>query len=230
MLKAVVSSLDDIQDALHELYEPKDDQFVLKIAEIQNHPDVSSLSNSYQAEKGRRVKQAQEIQALRDAAKAYPDDFDPEVWASAKSGKTDQAAIEAAKLEVRQALEGEVGEWKSKYEGLTAEIRSNKATVALTEALTKAGVEGAFLEAGRAMIGGKIEFDEDGSPRIQSKLGPQTIGEYVERWAKDEGKPFVKPPSGGGTPPATHPGSPKASAKTQAIARAVPGFSELPVQ
>lgn len=200
MLTAVVSSLDDVQEQFHSLYEEKEGNFILQVEGADSLPDVVRLKNAYVREKEKRV----QAEGSRDEAialnKSLPADFDIEVWNRAKDGKTDEAAIEAAKVEVRKLLEGERDEWKGKYDGLVEDGRKKTAEMQLTEALTKVGVSNsAFLTASRAMLSPMIEFGDDGEARFQSEMGPMSVNDFVDRWSKSDGKAFVQQAEGGGS-------------------------------
>lgn len=233
MLKAVVTSLDDVQEEFRSLYSEQGDNHVLQIEGADGLPDVKNLKNAYEKEKAKR----QELSAKRDELEALmkgvPEDFDMGVWEKAKKGEVDQAAIEDATVKLRNTLEAERDEWKTKYEDTVKEGRRTAANMELSEALTKAGVaDGPFLEASRAMLAPKVDFSDDGKPRVQSEMGPMSIPEYVERWAKSDGKAFVKPPSGGGqdtttttTPPVNNPND-----ATKGLVGKIPGLADLPVR
>jgi hypothetical protein len=200
MLKAVVTSLDDVQEQFHSLYSESGDQFILQIDGADSLPDVRNLKSAYEREKEKRVKAQTERDEAISANKNMPEDFDIEVWNKAKSGETDSAAIEAAKVEVRKLLEGERDEWKTKYNDLVLDGRKTTAEMQLTDALTKAGVsDEAFLRASRALLNPMIEFGDDGEPRFQSDMGPMGVSDFVERWAKGDGKSFVRQAEGGGS-------------------------------
>lgn len=228
MLKAVLESLDDVQEAHQSLYQQVDDHFILQIEDADSLPDVKNLKSAYEAEKAKRVKLAQERDVAQSNAPEIPDDFDLEVWNKAKSGEVDQAAIEAATIKLRKTLEGERDEWKGKYDENVMQGRKTTADMQLTDALTKAGVkDAAFLEAGRAMLSPKVNFDDDGNPRVNSDMGPMPINEYVERWSKTDGKAFVTPAKGGGPGTSTPPIG-GASKKAQDLAAKIPALASLP--
>lgn len=232
MLRAVVSSLDEVEESHQSFYEQKGEKFILQVSGADELPDVANLRSAYRKEQEKRTSLSSDLEQERAKNKSIPEDFDLDVWNKAKTGETDEAAIEAAKIEVRKGLEKERDDWKGKYQTLKGENRKKDADAALNSSLMKAGVsDPAFLEASRAMLSSKIVFDDDGTPTVKSDMGPLSIGDYVERWAKDEGKSFVKPPKGGGNDEQHQNTGNNTTPKNLApLVSKVPGLADLPVR
>lgn len=76
-LKPILDSLDDVPEALHDLYEPHDGKYVLALEGVDDHPGVASLRNAYRKEKERRGEVAQKLEALRGQLGDIAD-MDPE--------------------------------------------------------------------------------------------------------------------------------------------------------
>lgn len=211
-LLATVASLDDVEEALKPFYAQQGDVFALQIEGVDSHPDVSNLKSAYD-----RVKQDRDtIRGERDDAKArlssLPEDFDPAVWKKAKEGKSDPSDL----IQVRQSLEGERDEWKSKYEDLVANTRQKSIREAVQSALAESGVpEGRRRGAALDMMDGhKVEMQGD-KPVIETDMGPMDVAEYAKRWVSKSGQEYVAPPKGGGAGGSNEPSGKKFSELTE---------------
>lgn len=194
-LYAILPSLDDVPEALHPYYLKKDDQFILQIADVDNHPDVTSLKNAYQSEKTKRQTKADELDAVNARLAGLPADFDPEIWRRAKEGKADPAEL----LQIRQTLEAERDQWKTKAEDGDRKVYELTVERQLDAHLAEHGVtEPVYLEAARTMLKPQIKVNEAGNPVVDTDMGPLALSEYVQRWVTGKGKAFVSQPKGGG--------------------------------
>lgn len=233
-LKSVVDTLDGVDEAARAFYTEKDGKHVLDISDIREHPGVTPLANAYNRIKDDLSLVKDEKQSLTEKLDAFPSDFSMEAWNAAKSGQADAAAIaaakEEAKVEVRTAMQGEIDEWKGKFEGEISTNRNMRASAALRDELAKAGVkEPAFMDGALAMLQPKVSFDKEGNPVMEDpQLGPMTIAETVEKWATADGKPFVSQPTGGGASGKDKPANPGSKSAHPELATAVPGFADLP--
>lgn len=228
-LKSIVESLDAVPEALKPFYAETDGTFVLQIDDVDQLPSVAGLKTAYDAEKanGRTIKA--KLAELKANTPELPEGFDLEVWNKAKSGEVDQAQIEAAKVEVRNQMQGEVDEYKGKYEGLQGDIRQANTASALTSALTAIGVsDPGLLEGAKASLIGKVQYADDNAASMDMGLGPQSIEEGVARWAKDAGKSFITKAKGADAD-GNDSGKTTVSTANQSVADKVPGFADLPV-
>jgi len=64
-LRSVLDSLDELPEALHELYEEVNGRYVLALDGIDDHPGVASLRTAFRKEKERRGEATQKLEALR---------------------------------------------------------------------------------------------------------------------------------------------------------------------
>ena len=204
-LKTLLDTLEGVDDALKPLYTETDGKFILQIDGVDNHPDVANLKSAYERTKADRDTARQE----RDAAKAlvadFPDDFDAEKWAKLKDGKPDEAAL----IKMRETLEAERDEWKSKFELSEKTALKNALDRDLTDALNAAGVTNpAFAKAARGMLADGVKIGDDGKPFVDTDMGPLALSEHVKKWAGGEGKDFVTPANGGGGKGGTGKGGP----------------------
>lgn len=223
MLKTIVPNLDGIDAALHGFYkeaEAKDGtkQFVLQVTGIDDHPDVQSLKNAFEAQKTTntdlRTKNST-LEAKAARLEGLPEDFDKKAYEnlkalSEKEGKIDPAEIErlvnervarveANAAEKQAAIEADRDKFKSK-------LHSKELDSVLTNGLIAAGVkDDIYLKGAKAMLKDALEIVEDGdelSIIAKDKYGvPMPAEGFLKNWAEtDEGKRFVGAPSsqGGG--------------------------------
>lgn len=227
-LKAILDSLDDVEEAIKPFYAEKDGKFILQVTGVDDLPDVRNLKTAYEGEKDKRRKKDAENLELTNKINAFPEDFDAEVWNKAKNGKPDEAANEAQLVALRQTLEAERDEWKGKYEGEVDRGRKAVLQTTLGDALSGVGVtDPAFLKASRTMLESSVKFTDEGKPIVESDMGPMPLTDYVARWADGEGKAFIAKPAGTGTESKdskAEGGSPV----NKELAAKVPGFADLP--
>ncbi len=194
MLKSVLETLEGVDDAVKPFYAEADGKFYLQVDGVNEHPDVVSLKNAYERVKADKAAAIEERDAFKAKVQELPKDFDAEKWAKLKDGKPDEAAL----VQLRQELEGERDDWKSKYETAQESARKNALDRDLSDALASSGVtEPAYLKAARNMLAEGVQVGDDGKPYVETDMGPMALADHVKRWAAGEGKPFVTPPSGG---------------------------------
>lgn len=210
-LKAVVDSLDGVDEALRSLYAESDDGYVLQLDGIDDHPNVSGLKKT----QSRALEQARKAKDERDELAARFDGIDPdkarealakyEEW-EAKGGVPDEDAIprelhekrvEAAKQSARKDAEKLQGE----VDRLTAALEAREIRGALKDAIAKAGVLEEYRDAVEALLLQRkpvVVWDE-GEPRgvFKDELGDVTaIPDAVAAWAKTEAANPYMPSSG----------------------------------
>ena len=194
MLKTILDSLEGVDDAVQQFYTEQDGKYVLQVEGVDNHPDVANLKSAYERVKEDKAKLAQERDDAKGKLKSIPDDFDPEMWERAKSGKADPEQLR----KVREELESEAQEWRQKYEGLQSEMHQKALRNAVQSALAENGVpEGARRGAALDMLDGrKVEMQGE-EPVIDTEMGPMPVADYAKRWVAKDGKAYVAMPTGG---------------------------------
>lgn len=182
MLKTVVETLDGLDEAVKSLYAEAGGKFVLQVEGIDAHPDVANLKSAYERTKADKAA----LKAEADKAKAD--------LAAAMKDKPDEAAV----LKLRQELEAERDQWRTKAETLQGNLTAATRDRQLAEALQAAHVtEPAFVKAATAMLAGAVKMDGD-KAIVETDMGPLAVADHVKRWVASEGKAFVTPPAGGG--------------------------------
>ena len=185
-LKAVLENLDDLDEATQSFYVEKEGAYVLDVEGVDNHPDVANLRNAYQAEKTKRQEQGKKLETTQARL--------AELEAKPNPTKADDAEI----LKLREALEGERDQWKTKATELEGTVYKLTVENQLDAALRSAGITDPGLAMGaKALLQGKIKV-ADGKPVAETDMGPIALSEYVKRWASSDGAAYVSKPSGGG--------------------------------
>lgn len=181
-LKALLETLDGVDDAVKPFYTEADGKFVLQVEGVDDHPEVANLKNAYSRTK-----------ADKDAAKGEAATLKAQI-AELQKGAPDTAATQAKLTQLQEQLEAanaKAGEWQTKYTGVTRDQ-------ALASSLQAAGITSpTFLKAAQAMLSGMVKLGEDGSAYVETGMGPKVLGDFVKGWAASEGKDFVTPPKGG---------------------------------
>lgn len=182
-LKALLETLDGVDDAVKPFYAERDGKFVLDVDGVDDHPDVANLKNAYGRTKEDREKAKQEAASLKARI------------AELEKGAPDTAAVQAQINQLKEQLEAakaDAGNWQTKYTGVTRDQ-------ALTSALQSAGVTNpTFLKAAQAMLSGNVKLGDDGTAYVETGMGPKVLGDFVKGWAASEGKDFVTAAAGGG--------------------------------
>lgn len=182
-IKATLTTLDGVDDALHGFYTENDGVFVLEVEGIDTHPELAPLKNAYERQKADNATLRQE----RDTARAD--------LTNATKGKPDEAALAEERKRYEKQIEDlttERDEARGKVTGLTRDT-------ALKAALAEAGITNpVFLKAATMMHRDAIKMDGENAV-VDGPMGPKPLTDFIRNWAAgDEGKVFVTPPSGGG--------------------------------
>jgi ATP-dependent Clp protease ATP-binding subunit ClpC len=121
-LKAILETLDDVPEALRELYTQVEDRFVLDLEEVDNHPGVRNLKSAFEREKEDRRKAREEKKALEERL-AEVADLDP--------GEAREALQKLRLLEEKKLIERRQNrekEWRS--EGMDTVLTVDEEVIA----------------------------------------------------------------------------------------------------
>ena len=195
-IKTILENLEGVPEGLHDYYAETDGKYVLKVEDIDAHPDVSNLRNAYQRVKDSDKSAREELNSLKQRADAIPEDFDPKLWKQAKSGELTEGLVS-----VRKELENKLSDLEGKLSQKDQMIRGMTVDRALGEALDAAHISNpAYRKAATAILKDAVKLGENGEVFVDSDMGPINPREYVAKWAtSEEGKAFVNQPSGGGS-------------------------------
>jgi hypothetical protein len=181
-LKALLETLDGVDDTVKPFYAERDGKFVLDVEGVDDHPEVANLRNAYSRTKEDKDKAKTEAATLRARI------------AELEKGAPDTAATQAQLTSLQEQLDAanaKAGEWQTKYTGVTRDQ-------ALSGALQSAGITNpTFLKAAQAMLSGSVKLGDDGTAYVETGMGPKVLADFVKGWAASDGKDFVTPPKGG---------------------------------
>lgn len=198
-LKAVLDTLDGVEETLRPLYVQDGERFILDLDDesVRDHRAIAPLRNAYDRTKTDLARAKQDREEAAAKLRGIPEDFDAEMWRRLKEGG-DPAKREAQMVEMRKQLEAERDQWRARHEEASTQVRRVIVERSLDDALTGAGITTpAFVKAARALLVGQVKLDGD-KPMVETDMGGLPLGEFVKRWAASEGKDFVTPPMGGG--------------------------------
>lgn len=212
-LKAVVSSLDDVEEAFRPLYAATtvegEAAFALQIEGFRVHPDALALSNAHERTKTLNRTLTSEVATLKTKLEDVPEDFDAELYQRAVSegvgGAGEPKDAEQIRREAAEAATTRAdAKWKKENDKVVAErdrfkkdLEERVKRAALDEALDLNGFTDVALRRGaRALIMPDIEIhEEDGVLTALAKdpvVGDTLpVAEHVKAWAgTDEGKAY----------------------------------------
>lgn len=208
-LKAVLDTLDGLDEALQPLYaEGEDGRFYLDAEGVDDLPSVRGLVSTLRKFKEvapdartlkERMERLAEFEGLNpDEVKAALEKArEAEESKLAKKGEFEEVK---AKLEKRHA--DELAKVRAEVEKRDGFIHRLLIENAISDAIEKANVLPQYREAVKALLhqrGPKVVQDGDDYRAIfETDMGEAAISTYVETWARsDEAAPFL-PPSGKG--------------------------------
>lgn len=148
-LKARVDSLDDLPEALHDLYEEVDGGFVLALEDVDAHPGVKGLKSALDKEKESRAKFAKELATLREQM----GDLDPDKARAAQARLQeleDKKLLDEGKVEelLAQRTQRMAKDHEAQVKALKAQLEEAQAQgTELSGQLQKVLVEGAIRDA-----------------------------------------------------------------------------------
>ncbi|CAD7023184.1 hypothetical protein REJC140_00121 [Pseudorhizobium endolithicum] len=209
-LKAIIDSLDTVEEQFRSLYEDKDGKFVLAIEGIESHPGAAALKSALDRVRGEKRTLSEKLTGAESRLEGLPEDFDADAY---ETLRTQAEGKEPPKIEERLTAQKTQLEAKFAKEREKLEERANKLDSTLrrvmvddglTKALLDAGIDKTFLPAAKALLKekGQIKLVEDDDAIhvfADDGVNDRTpLTDYVRNWAgQDEGKVFVAKPTGG---------------------------------
>lgn len=218
-LKAVLESIDDLDEVLKGEYTEQNGKFYLDIAEIDAHPKVVALKNAHERQKTDNAGLKTKITEIETKFKDVPEGWSIDEWnrlLSLDDGETDPAKKKVKADErlsqLRTTFEQQISALKTKYDKDIGEkdviingertLRAqDKADLALDKAMDKANIDPKFRPAVRALHKNAIKnaIDDDGTVRVffESDLGEVEPETFINNWSQSEdGKIYVSVATG----------------------------------
>jgi hypothetical protein len=210
-LKALINSLDEVDEAFRSEYKESGDKFVLDVTGIGEHPDAVALKRALDRERDAKKAAAAERDALKQRVEGLPEDFTVETFNDLQNrlAGADPKAIDERLQRQREAdarkLEQETSARDKRIAKLDSVLNRTLIDDGLRKELAAQGVEPKLMSAAIALLktSGKVKLVEDdegfqvvADDGIDEKA-PLTT--FVASWASSEdGKAFVAQASGGG--------------------------------
>ena len=233
-LKAVVDSIDDLDESLHSLYTQSGDKYILdvdgmvNIDDIENHEKTQGLKSALDKEREARKEFERQNRDLQRRQGQFTDEDIKElealrdVKAKAEEERRRTAGeFDSWREEINQTHAQELEAQRKLTSSLQDQIRSDRVGRQIAEACAEHGAPADLMEAyiERHI---KSEFNEDGSLAVSVLDGegmrmvngegqPLGISGFVKKLADDKkfGQYFAsKQKSGSGTPPQDRDGLP----------------------
>ena len=186
MLKAVLETLEGVDDAVSSLYEEIDGTFYLKIEGIDDHHGIKNLKSSLshvKNDKDTLREQIKQLKAESEKSKAVN---------SQKAKDGDEALMEVRGLkDLAETL-------KAENQSLKENSRRSLIEGELTGALASSGVtDPNLLKAATLMLKEQVNVDDNNKAYTDTDMGRLSVKDFVQSWASKEGKSFVKQATGG---------------------------------
>lgn len=160
-LKAILETLDGLDEALKPFYTEKDGKFILGLEQVDDHPDVKGLKTSLTTIRTEKKALETKVTELTDKYGTLPEDFSVDEYNRLKDsggGDIDQKLADqrkrltAEKDTAVKKAETERDSYKNRVEKLASEN-------AINVALTEANVAPHMHKAVRAMFQSQIKVD-----------------------------------------------------------------------
>lgn len=222
-LKAVIDSIDDLDEVLRNEYTEKDGKFYLSVENIDNHPQVVALKNAHERTKTEKTQLKTQLDTITAKYKDVPEEFTADEWhrllaldgidpndPDARKKRKDKA--DEALTNLRKQYETQIANLNTKYatdieaekaktEGERTLRAKDRADLELDKAMDKANIAPAFRPAVRALHRDQLkhEVGEEGDIRVfvPTNLGEVDPATFMQNWAQsDDGKIYVNLPAG----------------------------------
>jgi outer membrane murein-binding lipoprotein Lpp len=205
-LKAVLSTLDGVEDAVKGLYQEKDGSFVLDLEGLDDHPAVRGVITANRENRRKRDELRSELDTLKSKYDGLPEDFDASAYEALKAAKGDTKLTDEQIADIREKTRLRVEkDFQTKYAPIEQENMQLKSAVemmavgdGLSNAMDEAGIDPVhksklvpYLKT-TAKI--KVERTDEGAYRaaVETDLGPVSLNKFVQDWAaSDDGKIYI---------------------------------------
>lgn len=225
MLKAIVTDIEEVEEAYRDLYVEEDGKFILQLDRetVRDHPDVLALKNALDREKARRTELTRRVTELETAQIELPEGFSAEEWERLKAheadntGNRDDDTVKAERDRVTAAFEKKLSDQKAAHEKAVGELQTKLdeqtnanerlvADTALDRAIDGAGIATKHRDLVRAFMKSKIKIhrsDDEAAlpmPVVETDLDPEMpLEKFIKEWANtDAGRVYVDQAKGGG--------------------------------
>lgn len=220
-LKSILESLDEVLEALRSEYKATTmptgegstkQVFVLDIEGIDAHPAVANLKSAHERQKQSNKALQTDLAAAKGRLEGLPDEFDADAYealvqqAEGKAPPKTDEQVAQVRAQLEKKHNTELAKKDERINALTGAV--TKATIddGLSKALDEAGIDAALKPGAMALLKSKgavklVEEDGQFKAQVETDMGPMPLAGYVKDWSgSDEGKIYVKKPTGGDAP------------------------------
>lgn len=225
-MKITIDDLSGLPEGLKSVVEAEGDKHALDLSKLMVAEDLTGLKSALQKE--RENARAWEKFGKPDDLEAKLSDLEKKAQGTGKAAEDAQAKIDAIKAEYE-------GKLSDKDKRIEAMMKAN-ASASLKAELAKAGFIPDAIDMMATSAMGRLEFNEDGTPKVLTSDGKPMIGSGADHGATladlakelAEATPFAVRDGGkggGGKQPGSQSGTP---AHSNPILAQVPGLADLP--
>ena len=200
-LKAIIDSLDSVEEQYRDLYEEKDGKYVLAVEGIEAHPGAASLKNALDRVRTEKRTLSEKLTAVEGRLDGLPEDFDADEYERLKGAAEGK---EPPKIDERlDRQKAELEKRDARISKLDSTLRKSLVDDGLTKALIDSGVSKEFLSAAKALLkerGAVKLIEENDEFQVLADDGiddRMPLSKFVANWVGDEGKHFVAKATGG---------------------------------
>lgn len=208
-LKAIIDSLDSVEEQYRDLYEERDGKYVLAVEGIEAHPGAAALKSALDRVRGEKRALSEKLTTVEGRLDGLPDDFDANEYerlrgaAEGKEPPKIDERLDRQKAELEKKHKAELDKRDARITKLDGTLRKSLVDDGLTKALIDAGVSKDFLPAAKALLkerGAVKLIEEDDEFQVLADDGIDDrlpLSKFVTNWAAEDGKHFVAKPTGG---------------------------------
>jgi hypothetical protein len=156
-LKAIIDSLDSVEEHSRALYEEKDGKFVLQIEGIEAHPGAQSLKAALDRVRTEKRTLSEKLTTAESRLEGQPDDFDADAFETLKTTaegkeppKIDER-LEKQRTDLEKKHKAELDKRHARISKLDGTLRKTLVDDGLRKALIEAGISKDFLPAAKAL-------------------------------------------------------------------------------
>ena len=207
-IKAIVESLDGIEEPLQALYVKDGEAYHLDVEGFDDHPKVRGVIT---ANKENRAKRDEWKQKADDLAARYswvPEDLDADglegLRAAADKGQDVEEIRERISASLEKKYRTEIEQRDERISTSDKRLRDMITRTEIDAAMTAATIDAPHRQAVAALIkaSAKIDVDaENGTASVDTDLGPVPLAQYVREWSETEAGKIYRAKPGGPNPP-----------------------------
>ncbi|MDB5490353.1 MAG: hypothetical protein JWO78_202 [Micavibrio sp.] len=188
-IKAVLDSIEGVDENLRGFYTEKDGKFVLSIEGVQEHPDTKALKSALDRVREEKKTQTTEFDNLKARFADVPAEFDSEEYHRLKDSAGSNVNIEQRLAEQRERLTKAHNTEKEKIAGERDQARkvltSTQRDRAIADAIADAGIAPQFVDAVKAMFRDKVTVTMEGDDAIAT-IESMPVVDHLKTWAATE--------------------------------------------